>query len=103
MSWAEYRNLLALAEKKAVDAVVALVVTDINSALVSFKQTHIEISDPKSATTLSEPVISLQEVPRADRGEHIENLPPEGISNPEEHTATEDQPIDPSRGSPLAA
>ena len=38
LSWAECRDLLALAEKKAADAAVALVVIDIVITSVSLKQ-----------------------------------------------------------------
>ena len=52
LSWVECRELLALAEEKAADAVVALVVTNIINASISFEQALAKAPNLESATIL---------------------------------------------------
>ena len=59
LSWAECRNSLASAEKKAADAVIAMAVSDIITASVSLEQTPPEayVTDPEHT---SDPSLLLQ-------------------------------------------
>ena len=66
LSQAECRELLASIEKTTTDAAMALVLTVIISALVSFRKTQVEASVVESAIGLSKPDPILQETPRIE-------------------------------------
>ena len=63
LSQAECKSLLPLAKKKAVDAIVALMVTDIINASVSLEQAQVVVSAIELAITLSNPNLIPQETP----------------------------------------
>ena len=65
LSWAKRRSLMASAEKKAADTIVALMVTDIITALVPLERAQVDTSTTELAN-LPEPAPVLQETEGAE-------------------------------------
>ena len=84
LSWAECKKLLALAEKKAADDVVALVVTDIMSTSVSFEQALTDIPSLESATAMLKPKLMQPHVTFAEGSEQPASAQSEATSQPKE-------------------
>ena len=84
-----------MVEKRAADAAMALLFTNIISVAVSLEQASTEVSGPALVTTLPEPIFALSKVPRVEEDEQPIDAQPREATYSKEGATVRDQSANP--------